>query len=103
MTAPRRPNERSTGSAVRNQHDLLGRSALVLNDVNHCYNAEFVTKVRERLEPRVGAVKLIPFDKHLRDGAELDFGALRRKTQLAYVDLAAWLAQGFSTAKAALR
>ena len=80
-------------------HDLLGRSALVFNDVNHCYNAEFVTKVRERLEPRVGAVKLIPFDKHLRDGAELDFGALRRRTQLAYIDLAAWLAQGFTTAQ----
>jgi MinD-like ATPase involved in chromosome partitioning or flagellar assembly len=88
---------------VRNMHDLLRRSALVLNDVNRCYNQDFFVKVRERLEPRVGGVTLIPFDKHLRDGAELDFDALRPRTRGAYVELAAWLAQGFATAPAGLR
>jgi hypothetical protein len=33
----------------------------------------------------------------------LDFDALRRTTQLAYIDLAAWLAQGFTTAGASAR
>jgi hypothetical protein len=46
----------------------------------------------------VGAVKTIPWDAHLRDGAVLDFDALRRPTQLAYIDLAVWLAQEFSAA-----
>jgi len=89
--------------AVRNMQDLLDRSILVLNDVNRCYNKAFVTKVHERLKPRVGAVTTIPFDRHLRDGAELDFGALRRRTQLAYMEIAAWLAQGFATARAGAR
>ena len=89
--------------AVRNMQDLLDRSILVLNDVNRCYNKAFVTKVHERLKPRVGAVTTIPFDRHLRDGAELDFGALRRRTQLAYIEIAAWLAQGFTTARAGAR
>jgi MinD-like ATPase involved in chromosome partitioning or flagellar assembly len=88
---------------VRNMADLLRRSALVLNDVNRCYNRDFFVKVRERLEPRVGGVTLIPYDKHLRDSAELDFDALRDRTQLAYLELAAWLAQGFAAPRAGLR
>ena len=84
-------------------HALLRRSALVLNDVNRCFNTEFFNKVREQLEPRVGGMTVIPFDKHLRDSAELDFDALRPRTRSAYVELAAWLAQGFATARAGLR
>jgi MinD-like ATPase involved in chromosome partitioning or flagellar assembly len=89
--------------AARNMHDLLRSSALVLNDVNRCYHQDFFTKVRERLEPRVGGVTLVPFDKHLRDSAELDFDALRPRTRGAYIELAAWLAQGFATARAGVR
>jgi MinD-like ATPase involved in chromosome partitioning or flagellar assembly len=88
---------------VRNMHALLRRSVLVLNDVNRCYQKDFFTKVHERLEPRVGGVTLIPFDKHLRDSAELDFDALRKRTQRVYIDVAAWLAQGFATARAGAR
>jgi MinD-like ATPase involved in chromosome partitioning or flagellar assembly len=83
---------------TRNAHELLRRSVVVLNDVYHCRNEKFVTAVRNSLGPRVGAVKIIPWDAHLRDGAVLDFDALRRSTRLAYIDLAAWLAQGFATA-----
>jgi MinD-like ATPase involved in chromosome partitioning or flagellar assembly len=89
--------------AARNMHELLRRSALVLNDANNCANNDFFVKVRERLEPRVGGVAFIPFDKHLRDSAELDFDALRTRTRRAYIELAAWLAQGFATARAGAR
>ena len=88
--------------ATCNAHELLRRSVVVLNDVYHCQNEKFVTKVRNSLGRRVGAVKTIPWDAHLRDGAVLDFDALRRPTQLAYIDLAAWLAQGFTTAAASV-
>jgi MinD-like ATPase involved in chromosome partitioning or flagellar assembly len=88
---------------ARNFHELLRRSALVLNDVHDCRNDDNVTMFTEHFGPQVGAVKSVPFDKHLRDGAVLDFGALRRRTQLAYIDLAAWLAQGFSRARMAGR
>jgi MinD-like ATPase involved in chromosome partitioning or flagellar assembly len=88
---------------ARDLHPLLRRSALVLNDINDCFNGEFYEKVRERLEPRVGGMTFIPFDKHLRDGAELDFDALRTPTRRAYIKLAAWLASGFATARADAR
>jgi MinD-like ATPase involved in chromosome partitioning or flagellar assembly len=89
--------------ASRNAHELLRRSVVALNDVYHCANPKFVTAVLNSLGPRVGEVKTIPWDPHLRDGAVLDFDALRRSTQLAYIDTAAWLAQGFATAGATAR
>jgi len=89
--------------ATRNADELLRRSVVVLNDVYHCQNEKFVTTVSNSLGQRVGAVKTIPWDAHLRDGAVLDFDALRQPTRLAYVDLAAWLAQGFTTAATSVR
>jgi MinD-like ATPase involved in chromosome partitioning or flagellar assembly len=79
--------------------DLLPRSALVLNDAYHSADTALLTKVRETMGRRVGGVTTIPWDAHLRDGAALDFDALARQTRLAYLELAAWLAQGFSSAK----
>ena len=89
--------------ATRNANELLHRSVVVLNDVYHCKNEKFVTTVCDSLGQRVGAVKTIPWDAHLRDGAVLDFDALRRPTRFAYIDLAAWLAQGFTTAATSVR
>ena len=43
--------------ATCNAHELLRRSVVVLNDVYHCQNEKFVTKVRNSLGRRVGAVK----------------------------------------------
>ena len=89
--------------AARNAHDLLRRSVVVLNDVYRSEDAKFVTAVRNSLGKRVGEVLTIPWDPHLRDGAVLDYDALRRRTQLAYIDVAAWLSQGFPTAGAGAR
>jgi MinD-like ATPase involved in chromosome partitioning or flagellar assembly len=88
---------------ARNKHDLLRRSVLVLNDVYRCQSKSFVAGVRNSLGQRVGNVQTIPWDRHLRDGAVLDFEALRRRTQLAYIEVAAWLAQGFGTGAAGAR
>lgn len=89
--------------AAHNFHELLRRSVLILNDVHASADKAFVTKVRETMGRRVGGVTTIPFDVHLRDGAVLDFDALKRATQLAYIELAAWLAQGFQSARAGAR
>jgi MinD-like ATPase involved in chromosome partitioning or flagellar assembly len=88
---------------ARKKHDLLRRSVLVLNDVYRCQSKSFVAEVRNSLGRRVGGVKTIPWDGHLRDGSVLDFAALRRRTQLAYIEVAAWLAQGFATGGAGQR
>jgi MinD-like ATPase involved in chromosome partitioning or flagellar assembly len=87
---------------ARNKRGLLRRSVLVLNDAYRCQSKSFVAEVCNSLGRRVGDVKTIPWDGHLRDGAVLDFEALRRRTQLAYIEVAAWLAQGFATAGAAV-
>ena len=86
--------------AARNGHELLKRSVIVLNDAYRCANSKFLTHVTHTLGSRVHAVKTIPWDAHLRDAATLDFAALRRRTQLALIDLAAELAGGFPTAGA---
>jgi MinD-like ATPase involved in chromosome partitioning or flagellar assembly len=86
--------------AARNGHELLKRSVLVVNDVHRCANKKFITQMQQKLGPRVGAVKTIPWDPHLRDAVTFDWGALGRRTQVAFIGLAAELAKDFSTAGA---
>jgi MinD-like ATPase involved in chromosome partitioning or flagellar assembly len=86
--------------AARNGHELLKRSVVVLNDAYRSANKNFITHVTETLGKRVHSVKTIPWDVHLRDSATLDFPALRRGTQLAFIELADELAGGFPTAGA---
>jgi MinD-like ATPase involved in chromosome partitioning or flagellar assembly len=83
--------------AARSAHELLKRTVVVLNDAFRSQTRGFVDHVTERVAPHVQAVKVIPFDKHLRDAVTLDFEALRPRTQLAYIELAAELATGFSS------
>jgi MinD-like ATPase involved in chromosome partitioning or flagellar assembly len=84
--------------AARNGHDLLKRTVVVLNDAFRGQTKTFVADITAQFRPYVQAVKVIPWDRHLRDAATLDFEALRRHTQLAYIDLAAELASGFANA-----
>jgi MinD-like ATPase involved in chromosome partitioning or flagellar assembly len=86
--------------AARNGHELLKRSVVVLNDSYRSANKEFINHVRQTLGKRVHSVKTIPWDTHLRDAVTLDFPALQRRTQLAFMELAAELACGFPTAGA---
>ena len=83
--------------AARNAHELLRRTVVVLNDAFHGETKEFVDNITEQFRPYVQAVKVVPWDRHLRDAPTLDFDALRRRTQLAYIELAAELAAGFSS------
>lgn len=84
--------------AARNGHDLLKRTVVVLNDAFRGHTKAFVADITKQFSPYVQAVKVIPWDKHLRDAATLDFEVLRRRTQLAYIELAAELAGGFARA-----
>ncbi|HET6734483.1 MinD/ParA family ATP-binding protein [Mycobacterium sp.] len=84
--------------AARNGHDLLKRTVVVLNDAFRGQARKFVADITDQFSPYVQAVKVIPWDRHLRDAATLDFEALHRRTQLAYIELAAELASGFAAA-----
>lgn len=84
--------------AARNKHDLLRRSVLVLNDIYNNAAKPFVEKVNQTLGKRVGAVATVPWDEHVRDAAVLDWEALRKPTERAYISVAATLAKGFPSA-----
>jgi MinD-like ATPase involved in chromosome partitioning or flagellar assembly len=47
---------------------------------------------------RVRAVHLIPFDRHLAEGAEIAFDLMNRTTRQAFIGLAATIADGFANA-----
>jgi MinD-like ATPase involved in chromosome partitioning or flagellar assembly len=83
---------------ARNSHELLRRSCVVLNDVHNNRDAAFFSTVEKSLAPRVGGLATVPFDKHLRDGHSFDYRALHKRTALAYIGIAAWLAEGFAGA-----
>ncbi|OSC20295.1 hypothetical protein B8W69_28980 [Mycobacterium vulneris] len=87
--------------AARNGHELLKRSVIVLNDIHDCATKAFISHITETVGPRVRSVKTIPWDPHLRDADTLDFLALRKATRLAFLELAAELADGFPTAAGA--
>jgi MinD-like ATPase involved in chromosome partitioning or flagellar assembly len=84
--------------AARNGHSLLERSVVVLSDSYQSASTRFIEHVHRTLGTRVHSVKTIPWDPHLQDAVTLDFTLLRRRTQLAFVELAAELAGGFPTA-----
>lgn len=86
--------------AARNGHELLKRSVIVLNDIHDCASKAFISHITETLGPRVRSVKTIPWDAHLRDADTLDFPALHKRTRLAFLELAAELAEGFPSAGA---
>ncbi|WP_101953478.1 MinD/ParA family protein [Mycobacterium intracellulare] len=86
--------------AARNGHELLKRSVIVLNDIHDCASKAFIAHITETVGPRVRSVKTIPWDAHLRDADTLDFPALHKRTRLAFLELAAELAEGFPTAGA---
>lgn len=56
-----------------------------------------VDQLVEHFKSRTRAVQIIPYDRHLSEGAIIDLERLDRKTYLAYLELAAVVAQDFSS------
>jgi MinD-like ATPase involved in chromosome partitioning or flagellar assembly len=52
-------------------------------------------KVFEHFEARCRSIHLIPFDPHLAEGADVDFGLLNPQTSQAYLELAGAVAEKF--------
>jgi MinD-like ATPase involved in chromosome partitioning or flagellar assembly len=81
--------------ASRGANNLLRRTVVVINDAFDNSNKEFVANLTEQFAPYVQAVMVVPWDPHVRDAVTLDFDSMRRRTQLAYLEVAAELATGF--------
>jgi len=75
--------------------DLVRRSVCVINAVRPRSGKVDMQKVVDHFSRRCRAVRLVPFDPHLEEGAEVELGRLKPKTREALIELAAVVADGF--------
>ena len=75
----------------------LVSNAIVVVSSAHPGNATIdVDQLMDHFKARTRAVQLIPYDRHLSEGAIIDLERLDRKTYMAYLELAGLVAQDFS-------
>lgn len=75
--------------------DLVRGSIAVINAVRPRSGKLDMQKVVDHFARRCRAVRLVPFDPHLEEGAEIDLDRLKRETREALIELAAVVADGF--------
>ncbi len=75
--------------------DLVRRSVCVINAVRPRSGKVDMQKVVDHFSRRCRAVRLVPFDPHLEEGAEIELERLKPKTREALIELAAVVADGF--------
>ncbi|HEU0192244.1 MAG TPA: AAA family ATPase [Mycobacterium sp.] len=75
--------------------DLVRNSIAVINAVRPRSGKVDMQKVVDHFSRRCRAVRLVPFDPHLEEGAEIDLHRLKRDTREALIELAAVVADGF--------
>lgn len=83
--------------------DLVSKSVAVVNAVRPRSGKVDLAKVVEHFEQRCRAVRLIPFDPHLEEGAEIDLDRLRPQTRNALLELAAAVASDFPMSSFAMQ
>ncbi|UQX12036.1 MinD/ParA family ATP-binding protein [Candidatus Mycobacterium methanotrophicum] len=75
--------------------DLVRNSIAVINAVRPRSGKVDMQKVVDHFSRRCRAVRLVPFDPHLEEGAEISLDRLKRETREALIELAAVAAEGF--------
>jgi MinD-like ATPase involved in chromosome partitioning or flagellar assembly len=75
--------------------ELVRNSIAVINGVRPRTGKVDMNKVVDHFSRRCRAVRLVPFDPHLEEGAEISLDQLRRGTREALTELAAVVADGF--------
>jgi MinD-like ATPase involved in chromosome partitioning or flagellar assembly len=79
--------------------EMVRNSIAVINAVRPRSGKVDLKKVVDHFSRRCRAVKQVPFDPHLEEGAEISLDRLRPETREALVELAAVVADGFLGAK----
>jgi MinD-like ATPase involved in chromosome partitioning or flagellar assembly len=79
--------------------DMVRNSIAVINAVRPRSGKVDLKKVVDHFSRRCRAVKQVPFDPHLEEGAEISLDRLKPETREALLELAAVVAGGFSGAK----
>lgn len=77
--------------------DLVRNSVAVLNAVRPRAGKVDLSKVVDHFSRRCRAVRLVPFDPHLEEGAEISLDRLKPKTREALLELAAVVAGDFGS------
>ena len=75
--------------------ELVGRSVAVINSVRPASGKVDLAKVAEHFGARCRAVRIVPFDAHLEEGAEVELEILAPATRTALLELAATVADDF--------
>ncbi|OBG23346.1 MinD/ParA family protein [Mycobacterium sp. 852002-51057_SCH5723018] len=75
--------------------ELVRNSVAVINAVRSRTGKVDMNKVIDHFSRRCRAVRLMPFDPHLEEGAEIDLDRLKRSTRESLTELAAVVADGF--------
>ncbi len=75
--------------------DLVRNAIVVINAVRRRTGNVDMNKVIDHFARRCRAVRLVPHDPHLEEGAEISLDRLRRPTREALTELAAVVADGF--------
>lgn len=75
--------------------DLVRNSIAVINAVRSRSGKVDMQKVVDHFARRCRAVRVVPFDPHLEEGAEISLDRLKRETREALAELAAVVAEGF--------
>lgn len=75
--------------------EQVRNSIAVINAVRPRSGKVDMQKVVDHFSRRCRAVRLIPFDPHLEEGAEISLDRLKRETREALIELAAVVADGF--------
>ncbi|WP_369974181.1 AAA family ATPase [Mycobacterium sp. 3519A] len=79
--------------------DLVREAQVVLSASRPGSASLRVDKVCEYFEARCGSVHVIPFEPHLAEGADFDFGLLRAETAQAYLELAGAVSDKFASSR----
>lgn len=79
--------------------DLVRNSIAVINAVRPRSGKVDLAKVVDHFSRRCRAVRLVPFDPHLEEGAEISLDRLKPKTREALIELAAVVASDFGGAR----
>ncbi|TFV61366.1 MinD/ParA family protein [Mycobacterium sp. PS03-16] len=78
--------------------DLVAGAVAVVNAVRPRSGKVDLQKVEDHFSRRCRAVRVVPFDPHLEEGAEIDLDRLKPATREALLELAAVVADGFGAA-----
>ncbi|MCB9441533.1 MAG: AAA family ATPase [Mycolicibacterium sp.] len=108
VSAPAMDAARSASATLdwlmQHGHSGLVRDAHVVFSASRPGSANLkIDKLYEHFETRCRSVHMIPFDPHLSEGADVDFGLLNQATMDAYLDLAASVSEDFGRLRGAAR